>query len=205
VSVTDIFPLPKDILSGDAGSGLGSTVPTGTQYDPYDTALLAIRPKDYGSINPTDLADTAINVPTDGLKELVGKQVEIENFKTKIPDIKKEREADVEMKGQGVPKSPPIVPRWKQMEDQYDGQVGKISTWGKTTETTTIVDVDGVPTPIVSYKSYWLIVMDDGSFITAYDLKNDKPANESERFLPQGTPVVVRFKLATSEYSFDTL
>ncbi len=97
LSVSDVFPLPSDVLAGNAGTGIETTVPTGVQYNPFDSSLLSVRPKDYGDISPTDLSDVAPISPTTGLAEDNAIQPVIQNFQIQPQVVDAERFADVEM------------------------------------------------------------------------------------------------------------
>lgn len=57
LTITDFYPLPEEIISGNAGNPINIQVPSGEDYDPYDPTLLDQRPKDFGGIKPSDSGD----------------------------------------------------------------------------------------------------------------------------------------------------
>lgn len=66
-----IYPTAEDITSGYAGTGISnSSIPSGTPYNPFDPTLINFRPKDYGSLHPSDEADVTPSNPASEFLEV---------------------------------------------------------------------------------------------------------------------------------------
>lgn len=67
LTVSDVFPTPMDITTGNAGNPVSITVPTNNQFDPYSSSVDNIRPNDFGRIDVGDARDT---LPKNAASEL---------------------------------------------------------------------------------------------------------------------------------------
>lgn len=209
VSVSDIFPLPQDILAGDAGSGFGSTVPTGIQYDPFDTSLLAVRPKDYGSISPSDLNDVPPLSPTDGLAEFTKTEPEIESFTASLQTLKALKFQHVNMEGTAYKPVPPIIPNKQNGLGVHHGKVGALKSQLQSDFIEVEVLLNGVPRTVHAYRARWAIMLKDGQDLEAYDMH--PPVRVSEKpsdirwYRDEGTKVKIHYDTETNRYMFETI
>lgn len=80
LSVTTFFPTDEIIISGNAGNPITNKIPTGLTFDPTDTTLATLRPKDYGGIKPSDTGDALPDSPVSEFKELDYKDASVANI-----------------------------------------------------------------------------------------------------------------------------
>ena len=90
ISASLFWPPADFITAGNAGNPIGGAVPIPVAQNPYDPNVLAIRPKDYGTLKPSDIGDVKPQNPASEFQELNYSAKDIESTdKVKPVDLAK--------------------------------------------------------------------------------------------------------------------
>jgi hypothetical protein len=189
LATTVLWPEIADVVSGNAGSVPNANVPTNAPFDTNNLANIDFRPKDYGSIRPSDLSDTLPANPATQFTELDLERLGDLNSPAPWEPQKKEeedRQGKFHNKG-GAPKWTRLGTKWEPPKVAY-GRVTK-----EAQRVSEEFEIDGELHQVVS--QYYFVELTSGHTVRVLVLQI-----HPDESLPMGYPLLCVLDAYTGTY-----
>ncbi len=198
ISATTFFPSISEMTSGYAGNPIVGSVPTGTEYDPYDPSLIAYRPRDYGLLKLADSADVNPTSPVTGFNEMDYSDVPATNYQAaKVEQISDNELLDRDGTGQ---------PTSDLMEETKTGAEllslkPTFAAFGRVVRDngSGLVDSNEMPEGADSetqvYRHLYDVRLQNGQVVNVHQLQLNK-----DEIIPKGTVVLVTYDNHANEF-----